>query len=174
MLSPRDLPYVDPAAPQNQLHRATLRLMSTPAMGALEGGLPFQLTAWRLVPTLMRLTGGHFARLLPVPVGVIETRDTRNGAPHRRMAVYFHDGGRVTVIPSKAGLADDPFWYQNALADPNVLFESKPYRAEAIKDEVELKRLWALADSFYPPSVTYRERAAKSGRTIPILQLVPR
>jgi hypothetical protein len=174
MLSQRDLPYVDPTAPQNQLRRAALRLMSTPAMVALEGGLPFQLTAWRLVPILMRLTGGHFARLLPVPVGVIETRDTRNGAPHRRMAVYFHDGERVTVIPSKAGLPDDPFWYQNALADPSVIFESKPYRAEAIKEEIEVKRLWALADSFYPPGVTYRERAAKSDRSIPILQLVPR
>jgi F420H(2)-dependent quinone reductase len=174
MPSQRTLPYIDPEAHQNPLQRAGLRLMSTRAMVALEGGLPFQLTAWRLVPILMRLTGGRFARLLPIPVGVIETRDARNGNRHRRMAVYFHDGERVTVIPSKAGLPDDPFWYQNALADTAVLFESRPFRAEPVEDEAEKKRLWALADRFYPPGVTYRRRAAQAGRTIPILQLVPR
>jgi hypothetical protein len=148
--------------------------MSTRAMVALEGGLPFQLTAWRLVPILMRLTGGRFARLLPFPAGVIDTRDARNGNRHRRMVVYFHDGKRVTIIPSKAGLPDDPFWYQNALKDPAVLFESQPFHAEAVEDEATKERLWALADRFYPPCVTYRRRAAQAGRTIPILQLVPR
>ncbi len=36
-------------------------------MVAAEGGRLFQLTAWRLVPRLMRLTGGRFAWLLPFP-----------------------------------------------------------------------------------------------------------
>jgi hypothetical protein len=170
----RSLPRVNPEAHQSPLRRAMLRLMSTRAMVALEGGLPFQLTAWRLVPRLMRLTGGHFAWLPPFPVGVIETRDARNGNRHRRVVIYFHDGERVTVIPSKAGLPDDPFWYQNAVADPAVLFESQPYRAQAIENEVARERLWSLADRFYPPSVTYRLRAAQTGRTIPLLQLVPR
>src|ERR1044071_6223750 len=133
MPSQRALPYVDSHARQSPLRQAMLRQMSSPLMAATEGSLPFQLTAWRLVPILMRLTGGRFARLLPIPVGVIETRDTRNGKPHRRPALYFHDGDRIAVIPSKAGLADDPFWYQNALANPNVLFESQPLRAERVE-----------------------------------------
>lgn len=169
----RALPYVDPSARGGPLHQAALRLMSTRVMVALEGGLPFQLTAWRLVPILMRLTGGRFAWLLPMPVGVIETRDARNGNRHRRCVVYFHDGKRVTVIPSKAGLSSDPFWYRNALAEPAVRFESQPFQAEPVEDEADLRRLWALADRFYPACVTYRERAAKAGRTIPILQLRP-
>jgi F420H(2)-dependent quinone reductase len=170
----RILPHVDPEAHQSPLRRAMLRSMSTRAMVALEGGLLFQLTAWKLVPILMRLSGGRFAYLLPFPAGVIETRDARNGKRHRRVVIYFHDGERVTVIPSKAGLPDDPFWYRNALTDPAVLFEAKPFRAEQVEDQEALERLWALADRFYPPSVTYRQRAARSGRTIPILQLVPR
>lgn len=174
MASQRPLPYVDPAAPQKPLRRAMLRLMSTRAMVFLEGGLPFQLTAWRIVPILMRLTGGRFAWLLPFPAGVIETRDARNGNSHCRMAVYFHDGERVIVIPSKAGLPDDPFWYQNAPKDPAVSFESQPFHAEAITDETPKNRLWALADHFYPPCITYCKRAAQTGRTIPILQLTPR
>jgi len=174
MASQRTVPRVDPQAPQKPLRRAMLRLMSTRGMVALEGGLPFQLTAWRIVPILMHLTGGRFAQLLPFPAGVIETRDARNGNTHRRMAVYFHDGERIIVIPSKAGLPDDPFWYQNALKDPAVLFESQPFHAEAVTDEATKNRLWALADRFYPPCITYRERAARTGRTIPILRLTPR
>jgi hypothetical protein len=59
------------------------------------------------------------------------------------------------------------------LKDPAVLFESQPFRAEAVTDEAVKKRLWTLADRLYPPCVTYRERAARTGRTIPILQLIP-
>jgi F420H(2)-dependent quinone reductase len=169
----RSLPHVDPDAHQGPLRRAVLSLMSTRAMVALEGGLLFQLTAWRIVPLLMRLTGGRFAWVLPFPVGVIETRDARNGNWHRWVVIYFHDGERVTVIPSKAGLPDDPFWYRNALMDLAVRFESQPFRAEAIEDEAARERLWELADRFYPPSIAYRQRAARTGRTIPILQLVP-
>jgi hypothetical protein len=54
-----------------------------------------------------------------------------------------------------------------------VLFESQPFRAQPVEDEAELRRLWEIADRFFPPSVTYRQRAARTGRTIPILQLLP-
>lgn len=122
---------------------------------------------------LMRLTGGRLAFLVPLPIGVIETRDARNGRPHRRVVLYFHDGDHVIVIPSKAGRPEDPFWYENALAEPNVRFESRPFRATSVEDSTSRKRLWDLADRFYPPSVTYRKRAARTGREIPLLQLVP-
>lgn len=170
----RTLPHVDPDSPHGPLHRAISRLLNARVSVALESSLPARLTTWRLVPVLMRLTGGRFARLLPLPVGVIETQDARNGCLHRRAVVYFHDGDRVIVIPSKAGMPDDPFWYQNAIVDPNVLFESRPYRAEVVEDQASRKRLWALADQVHGASAIYRSRAAKSGRTIPILQLAPR
>jgi hypothetical protein len=35
-------------------------------------------------------------------------------------------------------------------------------------------RLWELADRVFPVYASYREKAARVGRTIPILQLVPR
>jgi hypothetical protein len=170
----RTLPYVDPEEPQGPLHRAIARLVNTRAMVSLEGSLVYQLTTWRVVPILMRLTGGRFAWLLPVPVGIIETRDARNGGRHRRAVVYFHDGNRVIVTPSKAGLPDDPFWYQNAIADPNVLFEAQPYRAEVVEDPASRERLWGLADRVHGAAAIYRERAARSGRIIPILQLTRR
>ncbi len=59
----RNLPHVDPGAPQSAFRQAMLRQMSRPAVVTTEGGKPFQLTAWRLVPILMWLTGGRFASL---------------------------------------------------------------------------------------------------------------
>lgn len=174
MTHQRTLPRVDPLAPQPPLRRAVRRLIAAPAVVALEGTLPFRLVVWRLTPILMRLSGGRFARLLPIPVGVIDTRDLRNGNRHRRCVIYFNDGEGLVVIPSKGGAADDPHWYRNALADPEIRFESRPFRAEPVAGEEQLRRLWALADAFYPASVEYRRRAARSGRTIPILRLLPR
>jgi deazaflavin-dependent oxidoreductase (nitroreductase family) len=168
----RDLPHVAPTPPHG-LRRVLLRLMSGRAFGAVERSLPFRLVVWRLTPRLMRLTGGRLAALLPVPVAVLETRDSRNGRPHRRCVVYFHDGERITVVPSGAGGPRDPHWYDNALADPVVRFGGRSCRAEAVADEAARARLWEFADRFYPPYVADREHAARSGRTIPILQLVP-
>jgi len=42
-----------------------------------------------------------------------------------------------------------------------------------VEETAAQKRLWSLADEFYPPCRAYRERAAHSGRTIPIVQLTP-
>ncbi len=169
----RDLPHVNPRARRGPVMRVALRLMDKSAFAKLETSLPYRLTAWRIVPILMRLTGGHFAALAPLPFGVIETRDARNGGWHRRAVLYFHDGDRVVVIPSKAGWPEDPFWYQNAVADPAVRFESRPFRAATVEELDAQTRLWGLAEEFYPPTRAYRERAAHCGRTIPVVQLIP-
>jgi deazaflavin-dependent oxidoreductase (nitroreductase family) len=168
----RELPSVDPTAERGRILGAGLRFMGRPAMVAFETSFLFRYTAWRIVPVLMRLTGGRFGALVPLPIGVIETKDLRNGRPHRRAVLYFNDGDGVVVIASKAGWPEDPFWYRNALADPAVRFEARAYRAVPVEDAAEQARLWQLADVFHPSSVAYRERAARSGRTIPILRLV--
>jgi deazaflavin-dependent oxidoreductase (nitroreductase family) len=170
----RKAPSVDPTAERGRLLSVGLRFMGRPAMVAFETSFLFRYTAWRIVPVLMRLTGGRFAALVPLPIGVIETTDLRNGRPHRRAVLYFNDGGDTIVIASKAGWPEDPFWCRNARAEPAVRFEARPFRAEPVEDAAEQERLWRLADAFHPSSVAYRERAARSGRTIPILRLVPR
>lgn len=71
-------------------------------------------------------------------------------------------------------MADDPHWFRNALAAPEqVRFAGVAHRAQAVTDETDLARLWTLADRAYPPNAAARAHAARSGRTIPLLQLVP-
>jgi deazaflavin-dependent oxidoreductase (nitroreductase family) len=169
----RPVPHVDPSTPHGPLYRALTRALRTRLMLFFEHSVVWRILGWRLVPRAMRLTGRLTLRG-PIPTGLLETTDSRNGRPHRRAVIYFHDGDRVTVIPSKAGLPGDPYWYLNALAAPEVLFGGQPFRAQSVQSEPERARLWALADQFYPPYASYRAFKARVGQTVPILQLIPR
>ena len=98
-----------------------LRLLGTRPVLWFERTPIWRILWWRLVPRLWRLTGGRLGGNAPLPTGLLETRDTRNGRPHRRVLFYFHDGDRVTLIATKGGLPQDPYWYDNALASPTAL-----------------------------------------------------
>jgi deazaflavin-dependent oxidoreductase (nitroreductase family) len=121
----------------------------------------------------MALLGGRLPSFMPFAAGLLETRDVRNGKPHRRAAVYFNDGENVVLVPSKGGMATDPHWLENALASPEVTFGGQAFRAELVTDEAEWSRLVELGNAYYPPYVTYRAHAARHGRRIPVLRLVP-
>jgi deazaflavin-dependent oxidoreductase (nitroreductase family) len=129
---------------------------------------------WKVDPHLLRLTGGRLGTGLIIPTALLETRGARTGHARRNGVIYFHDGERVTIVASKAGAAEHPSWFYNARANPDIRLGGQPFRVEVIDDEISRARLWELADRVFPPFVAYRESAARSGRAIPILQLVPR
>jgi deazaflavin-dependent oxidoreductase (nitroreductase family) len=167
------LPYVAPEPPGG-IDKWVLGVLSGRLSCFLERSLPFRLIVWRLAPRAMALAGGRLPAFLPFAAGLLETRDARNGRPHRRAAVYFSDGEDVVLVPSKGGMATDPHWLENAVANPEVTFGGQPFRAEVVVDEGERARLMELGDAYYPPYVAYRAHAARHGRRIPILRLVPR
>jgi deazaflavin-dependent oxidoreductase (nitroreductase family) len=174
MASPRSLPYVDPLARRGPLAGAFVKLAGAPLMGRLSRTSLWRNTIWRIDPLLLRLTRGRVSTGLALPTALLETRGARSGLPRRNGVIYFHDGDRVTVIPSQAGAPANPAWFHNALANPDVRLAGRPYRAELVSDEQERQRLWRLADRVFPGFAGYRETAGRSGRSIPILQLVPR
>jgi deazaflavin-dependent oxidoreductase (nitroreductase family) len=129
---------------------------------------------WKVDPHLMRLTGGRLGMGLMVPTALLETTGARSGRPRSNGVIYFNDGERVTIVASKLGAPEHPAWFYNARAHPDVLLGGQPFRVEVVEEESSRARLWGLADCVFPPYAVYRERAARVGRTIPILQLVPR
>ena len=133
-----------------------------------------QKLAWRIDPYLLRLTGGRLGFGLILPTALLETRGARTGQARSNAVIYFHDGDRVTIVASKLGLPEHPAWFHNARMNPDVVLGGEPFRARIVDDEAERARLWALADRVFPGYAAYRERAAAAGRTIPILQLLPR
>jgi deazaflavin-dependent oxidoreductase (nitroreductase family) len=127
---------------------------------------------WKLDPHLLRLTRGRIGMGMMLPTALLETRGARTGVVRRTGVIYFHDGERVTIVASKLGLPEHPAWYHNLCANPDVVLGGEHFRAGVVAGESSRARLWELADRVFPPYAVYRERAARAGRTIPIVQLV--
>ncbi len=123
---------------------------------------------------LLGLTRGRLSSTGPVASALLETRGARTGMSRRTATLYFHDGDRVTIIPSKMGAPGNPSWYHNVRKHPDVVYGGLPFRAEIVEEEAELRRIWDLADRVFPGFAVYRAWAARSGRAIPIVQLIPR
>jgi len=163
------LRHVDPDQPHGRLYRFVCRLSTH------RGGMWLsRRIAWKLDPVLLQLSGGRLRSTGPVASALLETRGARSGAPRRTATLYFHDDERVTIIASRQGSAAHPSWYHNIRKHPDVVFGGLPFRAEIVSDDAERRRLWALADRVFPQFADYREMAARAGRDIPIVQLVPR
>jgi deazaflavin-dependent oxidoreductase (nitroreductase family) len=166
--SPSRLRYVDPNSRRGLLYRLWAKLVASPLGLWLSRHI-----GWKVDPYLLPLTRGRIGTGLVIPTALLETRGVRSGQTRRNGVIYFHDGERVTLVASKAGAPAHPSWFYNARANPDVKLNDQPFRVEVIEGEAERARLWDLADRVFPPFADYRENAARSGRTIPILQLTP-
>lgn len=160
---------VDPQRPAGRLSRLFARLANTRL-----GRFLSVHVIWKLDPPLMRLTRGRIGMGLMLPTALLETRGARSGAVRRNAVIYFHDGERVTIVASKLGLPENPAWFHNLRANPEVTFGGEAMRATVVEDEAERQRLWGLADRVFAPYADYRREAAAAGREIPIVQLTPR
>ncbi len=160
---------VDPPPRRGRLFRAYARIFGTtrPAMWFARTVL------WKVDPVLLRATGGRLSVGPGLPTLLLETVGARSGQVRRHAVIYFSDGDDLVVVASKFGAPEHPAWFHNARANPEVRVNGLPYRAAVVDDAPELARLWDLADKVLPAYATYRERARQSGRTIPILRLVP-
>jgi deazaflavin-dependent oxidoreductase (nitroreductase family) len=168
------LRHFDPDAPRGVVYRVYIRLASTCAAIWLAQKPLWAAVVWRIDPYLLQLSNGRVSTGLLLPTALLQTRGARTGLPRRNAVIYFHDGPRVTIVASQAGLPGNPSWFYNAHAHPDVLLGSVPFRAYVVEDEAVRARLWTLADRVFPAFAAYRESAARAGRTIPILQLLPR
>ena len=130
--------------------------------------------SWKLDPLLLQVTRGRFATTLVFPTAVLETRGAKSGERRRNAVIYFHDGDVIVVVASNAGNPRHPAWYHNLRANPEVTLGGIPMRATVVRDEDQCERLWGLADRVFPAFATYRRDAARTHRTIPLVQLAPR
>ena len=163
------LRYVDPQRRRGVLYRLYAALVGTRLMGWLS-----RKVAWKIDPYLLSVTRGRLGTGGLLPTALLETRGARSGQLRRNGVIYFHDGEDVVVVASKLGMPKHPAWFHNLRANPDVVFGGQPFRAHVVEDESERQRLWVLADRVFPSYATYRARAARAGRTIPIVQLTRR
>lgn len=125
-------------------------------------------------PVLMRVSGGRLKSTLSAPTVLLTHTGARSGAERTTPLAYFTDGDDVILIASRGGHRNNPAWYHNVRANPQVRLWSGGgggrYRAHEAEG-AERERLWHIATSFYPGFASYQERASE--RRIPVIVCEP-
>jgi len=104
---------------------------------------------------------------------ILHTIGAKSGQERVNPVAYVRDGERYVVIASKGGAPDNPDWYYNILAHPDLTIEVGseifPVRAR-VTEEPERTRLYnkmaGMMDSF-------NEYRQKTDRVIPVIVLTP-
>jgi deazaflavin-dependent oxidoreductase (nitroreductase family) len=116
--------------------------------------------------------GGQFEG---APLLLLHHVGRRSGADRLSPMMYQEVGDAYAVFASKAGAPDNPDWYHNLLAQPEVSIEvgdgesidTVPVRARELPAE-ERDPVWETQKQRYPGFADYE---AKTTRTIPVLLL---
>jgi deazaflavin-dependent oxidoreductase (nitroreductase family) len=101
----------------------------------------------------------------------LTTLGRRSGKPRRTMLIYGEDAGRYVVVASKGGAPENPLWYENLAANPEVVVQvlADRFHARARTAEGEERaRLWKLMAGIFP---NYDEYQQKTSREIPVVVL---
>jgi deazaflavin-dependent oxidoreductase (nitroreductase family) len=121
-----------------------------------------------------RRTNGRLgSRLLWFPTALLTTTGRKSGEPRTTPTLYLRDGDRVILPASFGGRAENPVWYLNLKANPEVEVQIRgehlPLVARDASDE-ERKRYWPPLIRMYPPYRGYREA---TDRVIPLVVCEP-
>jgi proline iminopeptidase len=105
---------------------------------------------------------------------LLNTIGRKSGEERTMPLIHRTDGDRYVIVASKGGTPDDPIWYKNLQADPEVTIQVKgeviPVRAHDAEGE-ERDRLWNYLAEMWPD---YNEYQKKTDRKIPVVVLEPR
>ena len=115
--------------------------------------------------------GGGFAG---APLLLLHTTGAKSGKERVNPMMYQDLGdGSVAVFASKAGAPENPDWYHNVVANPDVTAEigteTRTFRARTATGD-ERARIWAKQKQDYSAFADYE---TKTGREIPVVVLEP-
>lgn len=108
------------------------------------------------------------------PMILVNHRGARTGTDYTAPLVYTRDGDNYIVIASKGGAPEDPQWFRNLLANPDVTVEvgteTIPVRARVAEGD-ERARLFRAQADLMP---NFNDYAKATSREIPVVVLEPR
>lgn len=109
----------------------------------------------------------------PAPTLLLEHRGRKSGKTFVSPLLYITDESHVTIVASALGRAEDPQWYRNLLAHPDVYIqigpERRPVRA-VVADATERARLWPMLVKAFADFDSYQNG---TDREIPVIILQP-
>ena len=95
---------------------------------------------------------------------LLTTKGRRTGQPYTTPLIYQRHGDDFVVVASKGGDPEDPQWYKNLLADPEVEVQvmGDTFRARArTAGDAEKPEVWRLMTATWP---AYDEYQTKTDR----------
>ena len=131
---------------------------------------------------IYRRTGGRVGGKLrlgagfrkPAPTLLLEHRGRKSGKTFVSPLLYITDHSNVIVVASALGRTENPQWYRNLLAHPDVHIQIGPDR-RAVRAVVasarERARLWPRLVDAYADFDSYQ---SGTEREIPVIILQPR
>jgi len=115
--------------------------------------------------------GGMFEGM---PLVLVHNVGAKSGKEYVTPLVYLADGDDVVIFGSKGGAPENPGWYHNLKAEPNVLIEVGDEKIDVLATEAtgdERDRLYSTQEAQQPQFVEYAE---KTDRKIPVIVLSPK
>jgi deazaflavin-dependent oxidoreductase (nitroreductase family) len=106
-----------------------------------------------------------------MPIIVMTCRGHKSGKIRKVPLMRVEHEGEYAIIASKGGRPENPGWYHNIVADPNVLIQDGPEPFETtlrLVDGEERAAWWERAVAAYPPYADYEVSAAEHDRVIPV------
>ena len=109
------------------------------------------------------------------PMVLVHHRGAKTGTERVTPLMAQLEGDRVFIFASKAGAPDNPDWYHNLKAHPEITIELGADSDVAVS-AVELEgdertRVWDRQKTEWPQFAEYE---SKTDRTIPVIELVRR
>ena len=121
-------------------------------------------------------SNGSEANVLPQtgdPIVVITSLGATSGKVRKNPVMRVERDGKYLAVASKGGAPDNPSWYANFVAHPEVDLQDGPvkktYRARVLEGE-ERADWWQHAVETWP---TYESYQDKTDREIPLFLLEP-
>lgn len=118
-----------------------------------------------------RTNGGKVKQFGRQPLLLLHTKGAKSGQERINPLAYLADGDRLLIFASRAGSPNNPDWYYNLIAHPDVTVEVGTEKfgvtASVVEGE-ERDRLYAKQSSVNPAFAEYQQ---KTTRKIPVIAL---
>jgi F420H(2)-dependent quinone reductase len=112
---------------------------------------------------------GNTLRDTGIPVIIVTMRGAKSGNVRKIALMRVEHNGEYALVASYGGRPENPIWYANLLADPNIMFQDGPTPVPMQVREVfgaERDEWFARSAAVFSP---YLEYQAKTERVIPVL-----
>jgi F420H(2)-dependent quinone reductase len=111
--------------------------------------------------------------LRDMPIIILTSRGAHSGKLRKTPLMRVEHDGRYAVVASKGGAPENPVWYYNLVAHPQVALQDGPTPTDMVARELqgaEKTEWWKRAVAAYPD---YDEYQKKTERQIPVFLLEP-